>query len=214
MAGVAPHQWVVLGAALKYADGEAITVIGMAEPLSDRDLRVSNDERAHVIGLLEKATARGLIGSDECSTRSETARAAKTRGELNALLLDLPGLVNGSAPAAEAIAGSMTSIKRSGRWTVPAEFTVRNSLARTLLDFREAKIEFGQVWIHLAVTAGVVRMRLPEHATVNAEAVQFSLGRFHGRRVRIAEAPGTPHFVVTGKLACGSLAVFRTTTGR
>lgn len=186
-------------------------MFGMTEQLSDRDLRVSNDERAHVIGLLAKANGRGLIDLDECSIRSETARAAKTRGELNAVLIDLPGLVNASAPEAEPIAGSMARIIRNGRWMVPAELTVRNSMGGVVLDFREAKIDFAQVRLHLDVTTCVVRMRLPEHATVNAEAVQFKLGRFRGKRVRIAEAPANPHFVVTGRIACGSLLVHRRT---
>lgn len=57
-----------------------------------RDLRVSDAERAHVMSLLEKATGRGLINLGEFSDRSAVVIRAKTRGELNAVLLDLPGL--------------------------------------------------------------------------------------------------------------------------
>ncbi|HET8591561.1 MAG TPA: DUF1707 domain-containing protein [Nakamurella sp.] len=58
-----------------------------------RDLRVSDAERAHVMSLLEKATGRGLISLAEFDERSATVVTAKTRAELNAVLLDLPGLV-------------------------------------------------------------------------------------------------------------------------
>jgi hypothetical protein len=58
-----------------------------------RDLRVSDAEREHVMSLLEKATGRGLITLAEFDERSATVVTAKTRAELNAVLLDLPGLV-------------------------------------------------------------------------------------------------------------------------
>jgi hypothetical protein len=44
------------------------------------------------MSLLEKATGRGLITLGEFSERSAVVITAKTRGELNAVLLDLPGL--------------------------------------------------------------------------------------------------------------------------
>jgi hypothetical protein len=61
--------------------------------INPRDLRVSDAEREHVAGLLNRALERGLLDLDEFSTRLTAAMAARTRGELNALLLDLPGVV-------------------------------------------------------------------------------------------------------------------------
>ena len=62
-------------------------------PIDPRDLRVSDDERSHVLALLEKATGRGLIDLGEYTERSAQGRSrARTRGDLNAVLLDLPGL--------------------------------------------------------------------------------------------------------------------------
>jgi hypothetical protein len=63
-----------------------------------RDLRVSDAERAHVMSLLEKATGRGLISLAEFEERSATAVTARTRADLNAVLLDLPGLVVAGGP--------------------------------------------------------------------------------------------------------------------
>ena len=39
-------------------------------PIDPRDLRVSDDERSHVLALLEKATGRGLIDIGEYTERS------------------------------------------------------------------------------------------------------------------------------------------------
>jgi hypothetical protein len=63
-----------------------------SSPVDPRDLRVSDDERSHVLSLLEKATGRGLIDLGEYTERSGLVIAARTRRDLNAVLLDLPGL--------------------------------------------------------------------------------------------------------------------------
>ncbi len=60
--------------------------------IDPRDLRVSDAERSHVLQLLERATGRGLIDIGEYTERSGRVIEARTRGELNAVLVDLPGL--------------------------------------------------------------------------------------------------------------------------
>lgn len=70
-----------------------LSLVGVTGSSVDpRDLRVSDAERTHVMSLLQKATGRGLISLGEFSDRSAMVIRAKTRGELNAVLLDLPGL--------------------------------------------------------------------------------------------------------------------------
>lgn len=64
-----------------------------------RELRVSDAEREHVVGLLQKAIGRGLLDLDEFTERADIALAARNRGELNAVLTDLPGLVHRDAVA-------------------------------------------------------------------------------------------------------------------
>ncbi|MGF7120298.1 DUF1707 domain-containing protein [Rhodococcus sp. TAF43] len=57
-----------------------------------RDLRVSDAEREHVGELLQRAVGQGMLSLGEFTERMDTALAAKTRGELNAVLVDLPGM--------------------------------------------------------------------------------------------------------------------------
>lgn len=65
----------------------------MPDPVLDpAHLRVSDAERSHVLRLLETATGRGLIDLGEYTERSTAVIAARTRGQLNRVLLDLPGL--------------------------------------------------------------------------------------------------------------------------
>ncbi|MEV6431400.1 DUF1707 domain-containing protein [Nocardia sp. NPDC051463] len=60
--------------------------------MGDRELRVSDAEREHVGQLLQRAVGLGMLSLGEFTERMDTALAAKTRGELNAVLIDLPGI--------------------------------------------------------------------------------------------------------------------------
>jgi hypothetical protein len=52
--------------------------------------RASDSEREHVVGMLRVAAADGRLTVDELEARTAAAYAAVTRGELSALLSDLP----------------------------------------------------------------------------------------------------------------------------
>ncbi|WP_231390399.1 DUF1707 domain-containing protein [Nocardia sp. CNY236] len=58
----------------------------------DRELRVSDAEREHVGQLLQRAVGLGLLSLGEFTERMDTALAARTRAEINAVLVDLPGV--------------------------------------------------------------------------------------------------------------------------
>ncbi|TLF98919.1 DUF1707 domain-containing protein [Nocardia cyriacigeorgica] len=72
--------------------------------MGDRDLRVSDAEREHVGELLQRAVGLGMLSLGEFTERMDTALAAKTRGELNSVLIDLPGVRLVGQPAAPATA--------------------------------------------------------------------------------------------------------------
>lgn len=60
--------------------------------LSNRRLRASTDERTTVVWVLERHLAGGRLDDHEFYLRRDLARKAATRGELAALLDDLPTL--------------------------------------------------------------------------------------------------------------------------
>lgn len=78
--------------------------IGSGGPVGDRDLRVSDAEREHVGELLQRAVGLGMLSLGEFTERMDTALAAKTRGELNSVLIDLPGVRLVGQPAAPSTA--------------------------------------------------------------------------------------------------------------
>ncbi|WP_214405083.1 DUF1707 SHOCT-like domain-containing protein [Pseudonocardia lacus] len=199
----------------------------MSDPISARDLRVSDDERRHVVGLLERATGRGLIDLDEFTSRVDTALAARTRGDLNAVLVDLPGLVHPDRPAGppvvrpsaapqrratraplpdggDLLTAQLGSINRRGSWQVPEHLRIQVAMGSAELDFTETDVP-PIVQIDLDVIAGSVELRLPEHARVDRAGISVTLGSIE-EKLRGSDGSG-PVFVLRGAVRAGSVEV-------
>ncbi|WP_158879625.1 DUF1707 SHOCT-like domain-containing protein [Amycolatopsis anabasis] len=178
-----------------------------------RGLRVSDAEREHVTALLQKAVGRGLLTLEEFAERTDTALAARTRGELNAVLADLPGLVHAetAAPAPPErleLKTTMSATRRRGDWHVPGELVIRNRMGATDLDFTEARIPHRTVHLRLDVAAGSVRLLVPWNATVSSEDVEVLAGKLTDRTGYDRRGNGT-HFAVTGNVRAGSVEIRR-----
>jgi len=126
------------------------------------DLRVSDRERDEMVTRVQVAFAEGRLDDGEFDTRVRAALAAKTRGELDRVVADLPrdsgsarsglsGPVVGrsSTPVAAArkpgklSLAYKTSLRRGGRWRVPRKFTaVSYKGGGTVIDLRG--LEFPQ----------------------------------------------------------------------
>ena len=188
------------------------------QPLNPRDIRVSDEEREHVVGVLQKAIGRGMIDLDEFTERTDTALAARTRGELNAVLADLPGLVHREAmPHAPAYTSSpdkrlelsaqYSSMVRNGRWLVPPEIVVRNKYGSTKLDFTEAEVTSPTVRIELDANWGSVEVIIPEQAAVDLNAItDVKYGSVSDKTGSDGRA-GTPRLVFSGRIKGGSLVI-------
>jgi hypothetical protein len=199
------------------------------EPASARYLRVSDAEREHVIGLLQRATGTGLLDLDEFTRRVDAALAARTRGELNVVLLDLPGLTHPDRPAqvplparppvhapnrpvtstdtGDEVRSMLGSVSRKGAWDVPAHLVVRSKLGSADLDFTEAHIPHDVVEIELDVVAGSVELRLPTGARVEHGDLQATLSSIENRLHTRPDAPAGPLFRITGSVRAGSVEI-------
>jgi hypothetical protein len=135
--------------------------------ISPRDLRISDAEREHTITLLQRATGRGLIDVHEFTERSGRVITAKTRADLNRLLIDLPGLqLSGepyegppSAPAPEDPSDVLElrgygSRRFSGNWSVPSRIVITGAGASTRLDFTQARLRSRTVTIEFRSNLG------------------------------------------------------------
>ncbi|WP_447004942.1 DUF1707 SHOCT-like domain-containing protein [Saccharothrix isguenensis] len=178
--------------------------------MDPKDFRVSDAEREHVVGILQKAIGRGLITLDEFTERTDTALAARTRAQLNAVLLDLPGVVSNEqvlpvAKDRQELKATMSTVNRKGAWAVPRQLVVHSRMGSTELDFRQASIPHAVVDIELDVTAGSVKLVLPEGATVNADGVELAASNLKDKVG--TGANGRPHFVVHGQVRAGNVEI-------
>ncbi|MFD4295251.1 DUF1707 domain-containing protein [Rhodococcus sp. NPDC058532] len=191
-----------------------------------RDLRVSDAEREYVGQLLQRAVGQGMLSLGEFSERMDTALAARTRGELNAVLYDLPGIravgeepaAAPTAPAAPAYAAAapqvippqnvirakMSSVTRKGVWHVPPTLRVENWLSDVTLDFTSAVMQSQVVDVTVDGFCGSINLIVPVEATVDLNGVD-TVGGSATNKVRSGPQFGPLHLVVRGRVRFGSV---------
>jgi hypothetical protein len=200
----------------------------MVNGVSSRELRVSDAEREHVVGLLQKAIGMGLLTLEEFTDRTDVALSSRTRAELNVVLADLPGMrhpemrVRGGQWGRSGVqdrpplpgepmvlsSGVGSSINRTGYWRVPRSMQIRSKWGSGInLDFTEAEFEHDQVDIRLDVTGGAVTLRLPEGASVTLNDLDTRLGASVNDKVGYQGRLGTPHLVIGGDLSMAALTI-------
>ncbi len=176
--------------------------------INPRDLRVSDAEREYTINLLERATGRGLIDLAEFSDRSSKAIAAKTRADLNALLIDLPGLQlsgqnfapaggsNWPAGAERPPDPSVLDIKGygsrqfTGHWLVPPLITITGTGAGTKLDFTQAQLTSATVTIEFRSNlGGGVEFRVPAGTAVRYDQLDLRGCAIHNKVIPTSGPP-------------------------
>lgn len=190
--------------------------------MPQRELRVSDAEREYVVGLLQKATGKGLIDLDAFSERIDTAYAAETRAELNVILSDLPGLVHTEAPPSGAttapsgpgdkaqrleLKAQYSNLTRNGRWHVPERMLVRNRYGSTKLDFTEALFDAPVVDVELDAAWGSVLIIIPDEAAADVDAItNIKYGSLEDK-TRSTGKHGNPRIVLSGRVHGGSLII-------
>ncbi|HEX2301364.1 MAG TPA: DUF1707 domain-containing protein [Pseudonocardiaceae bacterium] len=178
---------------------------GEVEP---RELRVSDAEREHVGELLQRAVGQGRLTVDEFSQRMDAAMAARTRGELNAVLVDLPGFVLSRQSSQDVLQLShhLGELTRRGPWRVPPRVRLVGHFGSSLLDFTEAVFSGPVVTLELDKTAGSTTIVIPEGATVDTDGLRVAVGSIKDSTVRRI-APGPVHFVITGRSTMGEVRI-------
>ncbi|OEV04800.1 hypothetical protein AN216_05545 [Streptomyces oceani] len=149
----------------------------------EADVRVSDADRDRVADILREALAAGRLDADEHSERIDAAYAAKTRGELEPLVRDLPEARGESKPSANqrpvgAPAGAgdsgetdnvvaiFSGATRKGRWLVGGRVNAFALFGGVEIDLTEAVFERREVVINVTALFGGVDVRVPENVTL------------------------------------------------
>ncbi|KOS55155.1 DUF1707 SHOCT-like domain-containing protein [Rhodococcus rhodochrous] len=201
--------------------------------MESRDLRVSDAEREHVGTLLQRAVGQGMLSLGEFTERMDTALAAKTRGELNAVLIDLPGMQvrpeylphptqPGPVPAppmpapaypapsphmqVPTIRGRMSNLSRKGRWEVPPVLRLDTVLSSVTLDFTEAVMRTQVVRIQVDDYLSSITLVVPAEATADINGLD-TVAASAESKVRNGPPFGPLHLIVDGTVRLGSVNV-------
>jgi hypothetical protein len=185
------------------------------DPAQPPGIRISDADRERAAGRLHQALSEGRITVTELEERLTVVYAAKYEADLVPPLQDLPGGVvpvpaPSLPPSGEPVVlrAGMSSIKRTGAWTVPAKLKVQSGMGSVTLDFTEADIPHPVVEVELDLGAGSAKLVVPDEATVNVDGVMTSMGSVKSK-LPATPKPPAPHFVITGRAAMGSVTVRR-----
>jgi hypothetical protein len=166
---------------------------------------------------LRVAAGDGRLTADELDERLETALTARTYGELEVLLTDLPAspgaaLAPAPAPALEAkelvqLKVSHSNITRNGRWVVPKRLEVENRHGNVILDFCNAIISQPTLDLSVSVGHGNIVLIVPPEVVVDLDGVTNGHGSVHQRVRHDSDTPVKLMVTTTGNVRHGNFVV-------
>ncbi|MGH3309152.1 MAG: DUF1707 SHOCT-like domain-containing protein [Streptomyces sp.] len=184
----------------------------------DVSVRASDADRDRIADILREALAEGRLDAAEHSERIDGVYAAKTLGELEPLVRDLPGSRPaghaGAAPAPLPYAQGGTCGKdnlvaifsgsvRKGRYRVPRQINAFACFGGIEIDLTEAIFEQQHLQINATAIFGGIDIRVPENVTLR----QKGAGIFGGFEVYTTEEPDAhaPVVLVQGAAIFGGV---------
>lgn len=189
-------------------------------------MRASNQDRERVATVLQKAMADGQITVAELESRLDAVYGAKTVGELEPSIADLPGhglsLTKQSAPVPTGAAlsvvrpapgsqstanlvGVMSGVVRKGRWIAPTRINCVAVMGGVELDFSTAQLSGMETVINATAIMGGVDITVPAGMTVKVNGVGI-MGAFEDN-VHQTYGADAPVLVVRGLALMGGVNV-------
>ncbi|GHD93710.1 DUF1707 SHOCT-like domain-containing protein [Streptomyces naganishii] len=154
-----------------------------AAPAGVAELRASDADRDRIADILREALAEGRLTADEHAERVEGVLNAKTVGQLEVFIQDLPAGRRGPAatqayapnrPAAGAIpheadenvVAVFSAATRRGRWRAGRRLHAYSVFGSVEIDLSEAIFEYQQVVIKAVSVFGDIQIRVPENVSL------------------------------------------------
>jgi len=177
------------------------------------DLRASHEDRDHVVDQLRIAAGDGRLTADELDERLERAIQARTYGELETLVLDLPPVQSQPTapfPMVKEVVQLKTrsgDIRRNGPWPVPRRLEVDVKRGSVVLDFTQAVLTQPVLDLIVAISSGSLKLIVPPGVVVDVDGISVDSGNI---RQRVQPEPGAPvklRITVSGHVKSGSVIV-------
>ncbi|MFD7444600.1 DUF1707 domain-containing protein [Streptomyces sp. NPDC059909] len=203
------------------------------------EMRASDAERERIAERLREAVAEGRLDMEEFEERLDAAFKARTHGELEPLVRDLPvpdgpggiggpggssarlavttpagGLSNWSGrigkPATSSGAFAFWGgFGRKGTWTIARRFTAAVFQAGGEIDLREANFEDREIVIRCFTIMGGIQITVPPDLDVNVKGFGLMGGFGEAGAGDAVPAPGSPRVTITGFALMGGVGVER-----
>lgn len=190
----------------------------MADGSSDDEVRVGHPERERAIGLLNDAFAAGYLEIAEFEERSGAVYGGRTRGDLRAVLADLPNaaLLFPDVPVAAPVAAApaewdigMDTLRRRGGWQVPPAALITGSWGTLDLDFTDAVFTTPSVDLQLQLSTCTIKLRLGPDQEIRYPKLTRTGWSSIKDKAGAPPRPGGPVITVSGAISGWSGMVVR-----
>ncbi|THA24721.1 DUF1707 and DUF2154 domain-containing protein [Streptomyces sp. RKND-216] len=188
-------------------------------PAAEADVRASDADRDRVADILREALAEGRLDADEHSERLDAVYAAKTMGQLEPLVRDLPQPVgrtalrpaaafdvapHGDEGAADNAVAIFSGATRRGSWRIGRKTNAFACFGGVDIDLTQAVFTQREIVINATAVFGGVDIRIPENVTLRGRGT----GIFGGFDVRSHDSPDpdAPVVVVKGLALFGGVS--------
>jgi hypothetical protein len=175
-------------------------------------VRAGDADREAVAERLRIAAGDGRIDLAELDERLAQAYAAKTYGQLEVLVADLPArsaaIPHDALPEPDTLVLKTTApnIKQSGQWTVPQRITAESSTGFITIDFTRASCAHREVAVEAVTQMGWIRLLLPEGWAARISPSSTNTSHISNKAPETAD-PGAPTIIVTGHPVSGYIRI-------
>jgi hypothetical protein len=191
-----------------------------ARPSREPHLRAGDQDREATARVVSEAAAQGRLDLDEMTERMDRVWAARTYGDLDAVLGDLQpprgtrSPTEGNDQVLRVVAG-MGNRKQSGVWVCPPRIVTQTGVAGNVtIDFTESVVEHDVVRIEVITGTGRIVLVVPPGWAADASGVTTSYVGSVKNKLSARPEPTGPELVITGTLGLGDVIVRHPRTAR
>ncbi|MFF0623358.1 DUF1707 domain-containing protein [Streptomyces sp. NPDC004296] len=179
-------------------------------------MRASDADRDRIAEILREALAEGRLDAEEHAERIDAVYRAKTMGELEPVVRDLPGAGGRPQPdpaphaydrpaglADQNLVAIFSAANRKGRWRVPPRINAVAIFGSVEIDLTEAVFPQQRVQINVTSVFGSVEVLVPENITLRSSGSGI-LGSFEVETHEAADGDA-PEVDVNGFALLGSV---------
>jgi hypothetical protein len=153
-------------------------------------LRASDADRERTVAALREHSAQGRLTLEEFAARMSAACEARTQGELDALVGDLPAAAPVPRRRTRFLLSIFGSSVRGGRLRLPRRVVCATVFGNVDLDLREATLERGVLTVYVLGVFGTADVYVPEAADADLHGLAiFGHARANGDYVPRPDAP-------------------------